>query len=964
MRLLCTQLPVLLFTVVALPGFAATRPCASPIGIAPGTLPDASQGVAYPTQTITASGAASFTFAVTSGTLPNGLGLTNATATTVAVGGSPSAAGSFRFTITARSTSSGCSGGRTFTVKVNAAPLVTTTAGSTSFTEGGGPVVVDSGVTVTDSDNPSLASANVTITNPQNGAAEVLAASCGGLTVTPGVNTLSITGSQALATYQACLRSVTYNDTSADPGSTPRVVAFVANDGQANSATANKTVNVTPVNDPPAALTKSYNAQANMRISIPAGSGLLVGATDPDDPAAELTVGTVSATSPAGGTVSVTAATGAFDFGPPPGATGNVTFTYTVCDDGLPTPPVRCSAPATVTFNVSGPVIWFVNTAAGAGNGTLLTPFNTLAAATAAMGANTSQRIFVYSGIQGLGTGVTLQSGSWLAGQGLSGASFDAVMGISPPAGTIARPSIGAAAPTVRGTVNMNGSNTQVRGLSIQPPSGSAALVASLAGPFTGLVVSDLPNVTAISARAVNLNNVSGTFRINTVNAASTDVGINLNNVNPSTGSFTVAGVGGSCSAATPTCSGGTISNSTDAGVKLTNASNVTLTRLRVANSSNFGLSGNGVNGLSLDTCLFDGTHGNAVDEGALFVTNWLGSGTIANSEILGGANDNVRVTNTSGTLNRLTISGTTIRDNSTGATGNHGLRFGTNLASGTGAGVTMNLTVTGSTFRNNHSNHIDTGATGLSTMDLVLASNTFASNPTTLAGAVNITDDHQADVTFDVNANTSNGAQLSAFNFFMSNQTSAAASMVGRFRNNLIGTTGLVGSGSAQGDGLRVTASGLGTITTNITGNTIRQYAGSGMSMTAGDTSPQLNVTVTGNIVKEPVVAFALNGIRFEAGTTSAGTVTACADIGGAGALANDALGAGAGGSTDVRLRQRFSSNVTMPGYAGGANAANAAAFVAGRNSGPPTVSFTVAAPATGSLGNTAGGVPCPQAP
>ena len=66
-----------------------------------------------------------------------------------------------------------------------------------------------------------------------------------------------------------------------------------------------------------------------------------------------LTVGTVSATTPAGGTVTVLdAATGAFEFAPPPGVTGNVTFTYTVCDTGDPAPG-RCSAPATVTVAVS-----------------------------------------------------------------------------------------------------------------------------------------------------------------------------------------------------------------------------------------------------------------------------------------------------------------------------------------------------------------------------------------------------------------------------------------------------------------------------------------------------------------------------------------------------------------------------------------------------------------------------------
>src|SRR6185295_17283034 len=52
-----------------------------------------------------------------------------------------------------------------FSFTSEVAPVVTTTGGTTTFTEAGGPVVVDGGVTVTDADSPNLASATVTITN-------------------------------------------------------------------------------------------------------------------------------------------------------------------------------------------------------------------------------------------------------------------------------------------------------------------------------------------------------------------------------------------------------------------------------------------------------------------------------------------------------------------------------------------------------------------------------------------------------------------------------------------------------------------------------------------------------------------------------------------------------------------------------------------------------------------------------
>src|SRR6185436_14262653 len=126
----------------------------------------------------------------------------------------------------------------------------------TAFTEDGGAVVVDSGVTVTDVDSANLASATVTITNPQDGASEVLAAtSCGSLIVTPGLNTLSITGSQPPLVYQTCLQSVTYNNTSQNPGTTARVISFVANDGALSSTPATKTVTVAAVPTPPVVTT-------------------------------------------------------------------------------------------------------------------------------------------------------------------------------------------------------------------------------------------------------------------------------------------------------------------------------------------------------------------------------------------------------------------------------------------------------------------------------------------------------------------------------------------------------------------------------------------------------------------------------------------------------------------------------------------------------------------------------------
>ena len=92
---------------------------ANKLNISTPVLPDATQGTAY-NQTLTASGGSgSYTsFAVTVSSLPNGLTL----ATNGTLSGTPSAAGSFAFTITATS----ATGSQSYTVTIAAATYVVT----------------------------------------------------------------------------------------------------------------------------------------------------------------------------------------------------------------------------------------------------------------------------------------------------------------------------------------------------------------------------------------------------------------------------------------------------------------------------------------------------------------------------------------------------------------------------------------------------------------------------------------------------------------------------------------------------------------------------------------------------------------------------------------------------------------------------------------------------------------------
>jgi hypothetical protein len=133
---------------------------------------------------------------------------------------------------------------------------------------------------------------------------------------------------------------------------------------------------------------------------------------------------------------------------PPLGVIGDAIFTYTAFDNGNRLPWL-CSVSATVTVTVSGPPIWFVDPASATnGDGRLSDPYSTLRSASGVDAAY--HAILVFSGTAA--SGITLKSGESLVGQGLpgTGVTFDTVFGLTPPAGMIARPTLGGTAPYSR----------------------------------------------------------------------------------------------------------------------------------------------------------------------------------------------------------------------------------------------------------------------------------------------------------------------------------------------------------------------------------------------------------------------------------------------------------------------------------------------------------------------------------
>ena len=212
----------------------------------------------------------------------------------------------------------------------SAAPVVTTTVAALAYTENGGAVLLDPGITVTDADSANLASATVTMTtNYVNGQDTLAFVNQNGITGTwtPGTGVLALTGSATKAFYQTALQSITYTNTSDAPSTLARTVTFVANDGSTNSNTATRSITVAAVNDGPVN-TVPGSQTTHTSIVFSSANGNLVSIADVDAAAGSVqmvltvTNGTLTLSGIAGLTFSVGDGT----------ADATMTFTGTVAN--------------------------------------------------------------------------------------------------------------------------------------------------------------------------------------------------------------------------------------------------------------------------------------------------------------------------------------------------------------------------------------------------------------------------------------------------------------------------------------------------------------------------------------------------------------------------------------------------------------------------------------------------------
>jgi hypothetical protein len=500
-------------------------------------------------------------------------------------------------------------------------------------------------------------------------------------------------------------------------------------------------------------------------------------------------------------------------------------------------------------------------------------------------------------------------------------------------------------------------------------------------------------SITSGTGTALNVDTAgitAGNLNFDAISSNGAANGIRLSNTGTS-GSLVVAGTGGTCTNAnTSGCTGGQIRNTTGAdnstttptgtGIVLNSTLSPSLTRMWIHDNSNYAIRGTSVSGFTMANSVINGTNGDngttPFDDSSVWFDNLTGSASVTSSFVSGGFEDNFRVVNTSGNLNRLTMTSDTIGDNSA-AGGNDGV----SLESATTAGQ-LQATVQSSTFTGAGGDLLQYDHNGSGTGDLVLTGDAFSNNHPGIAtggGGLTLTNGGTSGAT-TMSITGGNTFRDAVGNGLTIAKSTGTSTQTGTFSGNTIGVNGVANSGSAEGDALKLQTLGQGSLNWTVANNTIRGYNNFGVEMEAGGSATAqggaANATITGNTIDQPgntagTLTLPKNGVHLNIGTVPGDTYQACAVIGGPGAAANSLATAGkpgddgAGnltGGEDIRLRQRQSTTIRLPGYAGANNAdAAVASFVAGNNpTGGPTVAIGENV-AGGGGGFTGTGSTCP---
>lgn len=162
-------------------------------------------------------------------------------------------------------------------------PLITSLSGvgPVTFVEDGPPVPFAPGLTIEAPGTQRLQSATIVLRNPLNAAAERLAVDASSTSLSAEfdqtASILRITGKDTVSNFQKTLRSLTYENTSQDPDSTPRLIEVTVSDSTRFSEAVTATIFIQPVNDSP-----DLAPIANQIVTVNQTLALTITGSDPE----------------------------------------------------------------------------------------------------------------------------------------------------------------------------------------------------------------------------------------------------------------------------------------------------------------------------------------------------------------------------------------------------------------------------------------------------------------------------------------------------------------------------------------------------------------------------------------------------------------------------------------------------------------------------------------------------------
>jgi VCBS repeat-containing protein len=746
-------------------------------------------------------------------------------------------------------------------------------------------IPVTSTLTISDDDDSTISGATAAITSGFSSAASdrLQFTNANGITGSYNSSTgvLTLSGNASLPNYQAALRSVTFSSQDGSASPATRMVSFTVADsvGASSTTQASRNINVAEANQPPVAINHSYNAVGNTPLGVgtapPSPSAtqtgsVLNGDSDPDSGGSITLTGH---STPAHGTVSLNS-DGTFTYTPNAGFSGVDTFTYTIIDQDDSNNPK--SATGTVTITV-GPVVWYVDNSKAAGNGTSTSPFNSLASANSAAGANSI--IFLYQGNATYTGGASMKSGEDLFGQphGLTVDGFSLVPagGSTPAITNSGGDGIGLA------------ENADVEGVNVSSPSGNGIAAASVndatVGGSTPVAVSGAggdgihvtggsgtlnfggASVSGSTGHSVLVSGRTGGTATLGGTISDTGTGISLTSNTGSTTNFSgkITASTGTNPAFTAT-GGGTVSAAgTGSTVTTTTATALNVSSTTIGSSGlNFqSISSKGANpGINLTT---------TGSSGGLTVT---GTGTAGSGgTIQSSAGNGITLASTSSPsftdmviknnaadgingsqVNGLTLASSTVSGNGTKANvsveNNDGLDFSPN---GTGSpnGLTGTVSITNSTITGSADNNaVISDSSG--TLNLTVTGSTFSNDQTN--DGIHIDSNGTTNATVSVTGSTFTNSIGDHFQFSTNAVATGTNSVT--FSNNTLTST----VAGVLGGGVVISPDGTSSNSLTIDNNNIQGAVAGGIGVDdtdAAGTSGSVSGTISGNTVGTPTV-------------------------------------------------------------------------------------------------------------